>query len=236
MSKEQGSRQNRERGETEHAACVSWIPTAVDFETVDATGRSLTLHGVPAQSCVVCGNVRVSPDDVLKAEQVDASTRSAISPIEGNILLFLHAPLPYFTKQPGEIRERYRFNKMLFYHWAELDKVGLGHARIHDSFTSAKRGPVPDHIDETCKSLESKGLIDVQWGGKAAKRPFVYQLTAKGREVAEQLWALTPDPVKDSFTRAKFELMTLDRFEIRDKVHREYPQFRKTYTEPEAEA
>jgi len=183
-----------------------------------------------------CGSIRVSPDDVLKAEQLRASTANGVTPTEGNILLYLHAPLPYVTKQPGEIRERYRFNKMLFYQWAELDKTGLGQARVHDSFLNDVRGPVPEHIDENCRSLEEKGLVEVEWGGKVAKRPFVYRLTPKGRATAAALWGLTPGAVRDAVTKSKFELMALDRFEIKEKVHKEYPQFRKTYTKPEAEA
>jgi DNA-binding PadR family transcriptional regulator len=222
---------NGGRGKGSHKACLSWVPITTDFETVDAGGAVRVLHDVPAQSCVECGRIRISPDDVLRAEQVESAQKEGVTALESNVLLYVYADVPVVTKGARELREKYRLNKMLFYQWAELSKIGLGQSRIHDNFLNDVRGPVPEHLDDTCKSLEAKGLLDVQWGGRVAKRPYIYRLTPKGEKAAKALWNMTPEPVRESITKSKTELYLLDRFAIRDKVHAEYPQFKKSFTE-----
>lgn len=231
MLNERDSQREGGNGRREHERCTGWVPVITDFETVDAEGKRLVLHNVPAENCVECGRVSISADDALRVEQAQIAADLGINALEGNVLLYLHAPVDALTGGYGVVREKYRLNKMLFYQWAELDKLGFGQSRVHDNFLNDKRGPVPEHLNETTESLEKKGLINVQWGGKEAARPYAYELTDKGRVLAKRLWTKTPEPVRGVVAKSKTELYLLDRHQIKDKVHSEYPRFRKTYAE-----
>jgi YgiT-type zinc finger domain-containing protein len=214
--------------------CKEWIPTEIDYKISDWEGRSITLKNVPAQSCPKCNSVRVDSDDLLKAEQKELAAEIGITPIELSVLLLLEAPAQY-AKYPHRINDRYRMNKMLFYLWKRLEEKGFGDSWIHDVFESKKRGPVPAHLNETVASLKQHNLVKVQDGGRIAEKPFIYELSPEGQKAAAGVWARTPDDFKQVIKAVKEDLMFLDTMQLMHKVHKEYPDYRATYKEPDTD-
>ncbi|HYT00099.1 MAG TPA: hypothetical protein VEO20_05480 [Thermoplasmata archaeon] len=221
-----------ENGECEHEG--QWIPTTAEFETVRWNGEPLLLHDVPAKSCPLCNETIVDADDVIRAEQRWIAGELGLTPREANILLMLYAQGPRFT-ETGYVEEKYRFNKMLFSVWKELEKEGLGQSFLHDSFRAESRGPVPDNLETDSKSLESKGLTKVRWGGKAAKTSFRWDLTTEGWNRSKQLYNLTPQAMRDAVSKAKEELFLLDSTQMMHKIHELYPEYKKAYREKDEE-
>jgi hypothetical protein len=222
---------------TENAECEHkgpWIPTSTEFETVRWDGGPLLLHEVPAKSCPLCNETIVDADDVIQAEQRWIAGELGLTPREANILLMLYAPGPRFT-EPGYVEEKYRFNKLLFSVWKELEKEGLGQSFLHDSFRAERRGPVPDNLETDSKSLETKGFTKVRWGGKKAKTSFRWDLTAEGWNRAKQLYNQTPQAMRDAVSRAKNGLFLLDSTQMMHKIHELYPEYKKAYRERDEE-
>lgn len=213
--------------------CKNWVPTEIDYKTVDWEGKPLLLQ-IPAEVCPSCGESRVDADVLSVCEQKKIGEMLNLKPEEMEILWFLHAPGPRFTKR-GYVDEKYRFNKMLFYLWMRLVENGFGKSLIHDSFESEKRGPVPLHLKENSSLLEKKGLVKMQWGGKKEKKPYKWELTEKGHEIAETLWNKTPNIYKQKVTEVKRALFLIDRTELMHKVHAEYPEYKKVYTKEDDE-
>lgn len=212
-------------GNCEHR---EWIPTTTDFETVSWDGQPLILRDLPAKSCPLCNETIVEADEVVRAEQKVTAARLGLSPREANILLFLHAPGPRFTES-GYIEEKYRFNKMLFKLWKELDNEGLGQSFLHDGFRADRRGPVPENLGEDSASLETKGLVKMRWGGKTAKTSYRWDLTPEGHELARQLFELTPQAMRDAVSKTKAELFLLDSTQLKHKIHDEFPEYKRRY-------
>ncbi len=221
-----------ENGKCEHKG--QWIPTTVDFETVSWDGQPLLLHDVPAMSCPLCGETIVDADAVIQAEQRLTAERLGLSTREANILLFLYAPGPRFTK-PGYVEEKYRFNKMLFTLWKELEIEGMGQSFLHDGFRAERRGPVPENLVNDSASLEKKGLVKMRWGGRATKTSYRWDLTAEGWDRAKQLYDLTPEVMREAVLKAKGELFLLDSTQMKHKIHQAYPEYKKGYQEIDAE-
>jgi hypothetical protein len=127
---------------------------------------------------------------------------------------------------------------MLFYQWKELEKEGLGEAFDHDHFIAKERGPIPEHLEEDIKRLERKGLVKVslvQWGKSKEQCSKTTELTEKGLAVAEKICTKVAKPFLEVSLKVKEELFPLNPLTIRNKVHRDYSEYRKTYTEIDAE-
>ncbi len=82
--------------------------------------------------------------------------------------------------------------------------------------------------------LDSQSLMTVQ-GGRKERKAIAVQLSSKGEKVAATLWTRLADPYLVVASRVKDWLFPLDPETIMERVHREYPEFRKTYTEPDTE-
>jgi len=207
--------------------CKEWAPTQVDYKSVDWVGNPIILRNVVAETCPQCGDVRLEIDDVLKAEQRYIAEKYDLDPRHLPMLLLLHAK-PIMIK-PDYVEQKFRFHKMLFYFWKKLCEKDFGNSYIHDAFGSARAGPVAIHINELTRSLEEKGLVKVRW----AKRPgesFRWDLTPKGKEVAEEIWKSTPDDFKETILKVKENLFLIDAEQLKHKIHREYPAYRRNYT------
>jgi DNA-binding PadR family transcriptional regulator len=82
--------------------------------------------------------------------------------------------------------------------------------------------------------LEKKELVKISWSDNISK-PTVFTLTSKGMDVSRVIWEQIPDPVKKTVIQVKEEIALLDPTALKEKVHREFPEYRKTYTELDAE-
>jgi len=210
-----------------------WVPTKVDMESVDWEGREIALKQVPAEYNKKRDLVRVDIDEIIKAEQEFIAREHELDPREIEVLLILYADSPYF--KGGFIEQKFRFNKMLFYLWQRMDKEGYANAIIHDKFGSARAGPIPIHLTDFLEDLEKKDIIKVRWAKRKPGVSFKCQLTKKGEKIAESIWNKTPPDIKQIVKKTKMELFAIDATQLKEKVHKEYPEYKKVYTELDTE-
>lgn len=211
---------------------LDWVPTKVVVESVDWEGREIVLDQVPAEFNKEKNLTRVDIDEVIKAEQKFIAKENGLDPRELQVLWLIHADSRFFKS--GYIEQKFRFNKMLFYLWKRMDKEGYENAFIHDEFKSARAGPIPIHLGEFLRDLEKKDIIKVRW----AKRPgesLKCQLTKLGEKIAKSIWNKTPTDIKGITRKTKEELFLIDATQLKKKVHKEYPEYKRTYTELDRE-
>jgi len=210
-----------------------WINEREDIVSVNWKGEEITLKNVPVEKNAQTGLVRVDVDEILKAEQkLMAEQQNLNRPIAIPELLFLFADTRFF--KGGEIKEKYKFNKMLFYLWKKLEEQGFGDSYIIDEFASGRAGPIPIHLKESMKELEKKGLVKIAWSDNI-KKPTVFTLTSKGIDISKAIWEQIPDLVKKTIIQVKEEIALLDPTALKEKVHKEFPEYRRTYTELDAD-
>jgi hypothetical protein len=209
-----------------------WVPVKEDVESVDWQGRDITLKNVPAELNQEKGTVRVRLDDILKAEQEYIAREHGLAPQHIHLLSLLYVA-PRFIKS-GYIEQKFRFNKMLFYLWKEMEKRGYGNSYIYDEFASARAGPVPKHLKEHLAELEKKGIVRVKWAKKPGES-LRCELTNFGKKIAKSIRDNTPDDIKKIALKTKEELFLIDATQLKEKVHKDYPEYKKTYIELDTE-
>jgi DNA-binding PadR family transcriptional regulator len=210
-----------------------WVEGKEDITSVNWKGEETTLRNVPVEKNTKTGLVRVDIDEVLRAEQrLIAEQQNLDQPIAVPELLFLFSDTRFF--KGGEIKEKYKFNKMLFYFWKYLEKQGFGDSYIIDEFVSGRAGPIPKNLKKSMTELEKKGFVKISWSNNL-KKPTVFSLTPEGVKVSRAIWEQTPDLVKKIVIQVKEEIALLDPKALKEKVHREFPEYKKTYIELDAE-
>lgn len=209
-----------------------WKETKIDLKTVDWRGNTIHLKNVPAIKNKKTGRVCVYPTEVAKAEIRMLAEQYSLKPRDVPLLLILFAkPGPF---QEGYVQYKYQINKMLFYQWKEMQKQGLAETFPHDEFEAAPRGPVPKNLGDDLKRLEKKGIVSLsykKWGKGPKEASLETTLTPSGIKIAAKLAGQVPEPLKEVTTEVKKQLFPLDPKTIREKVHREFPEYQKTYTE-----
>ena len=213
-----------------------WKKIEIEMDSIDWKGNPIHLKKVPALQNTKTGQLGVYPEDVSKAELRLLAEQVGIEPRD--IPLFILLCVKAGSIQKGYVHYRYHLNKMLFYQWKELEKEGLGEAFNHDNFIPEKRGPVPEHLEEDIKQLVNRGLVKetlMKWGKSSKDCSKVTELTEKGLAVAEQICNKVAEPFLTTSLKVKEELFPLDPSTIKERVHRDYPELRKTYVEIDAE-
>jgi hypothetical protein len=122
----------------------------------------------------------------------------------------------------------------LFYIWKELERTGLGDAFPRDQFEAKPRGPVPTNLVADSERLKQKGLVSIsmhRWGKEQKQQSIITELTPTGKDIAKHLWESVGEPFKKTIIRTKERIFPLDPKTIRERVHREFPEFKKTYTD-----
>ena len=212
---------------------TEWCNEKEDITSVDWKGKEIVLKNVPVEKNVKTGLIRVDIDEILKAEQkFIAEQQDLEQPIAIPELLFLFADSRFF--KGGEIKEKYKFNKMLFYLRERLKEQGFGDSYIIDEFVSGRAGPIPKHLKQSMMELEKKGFVKISWSDNI-KKPTVFTLTPRGIEVSKAIWDQIPDLVKKTVIQVKEEIALLDPTALKEKVHKEFPEYKKTYTDLDAE-
>jgi len=195
------------------------------MDAVDWRGNTIHLKGVPALRNEKTGKIRVYPSEVSKAEMRSLAQQYSLEPRDVALLLLLYAKPGHFEK--GKMYYKYHVNKSLFYLWKELEKEGLGDAFPLDEFEAADRGPIPKNLEDDLKRLEEKRIISSKWREKRASK--ITELTPQGLAVAEKLWNEVAEPLRKTILKIKETIFALDPKTIRDRVHRDYPEYKKTY-------
>jgi len=224
----------------------TWCETTIEIDTVNWKGKPIHVVNVPALKNMKTGQIRVYPSEVAKAEIAMLAEQYDLLPREALILLMLYAkPGPF---KAGMLHHKYRMNKTLFYQWKEMEKEGWGDSIPHDQFQPAARGPVPKNLTCDLEHLCEKKLISLSWetwdrkphekliaweGWKKGPKDasLITELTREGFQLAEKLWYEVPEPLREITLRVKERIFPLDPSTIRNRVHREYPEYKKGYTE-----
>ena len=211
---------------------IEWEKITTDIESVDWGGNQIVIHSVPASRHVKTGKLKVDPRDVAKAEFIDIAKEIGIQDRDIMLFLLLYAkPGPF---QRGYLWQKYKINKMLFYQWKGLEKIGLGDVIPRDEFEAKSKGPVPKNLWDDLKRLKEKQLLKVD-GNKKEKKTVTVELTDKGIVIAKKLWKRIPDPYLGLTTSIKNTFFPLSPETIKEMVHEQYPEFRKTYKQEDRE-
>jgi len=211
---------------------VEWIKTRISMDTIDWKGNSIHLVDVPALKNSKTGKTRIYPSDVAQAEFKMRAQEHNLEPRDIALLSLLCAkPGPF---QKGQVHFKYHLNKMLFYQWKRMEEVGLGETYPRDEFRPDDRGPVPNNLNNDLQRLKDLGLITLerkQWGENDRDASIKTDLTEKGQKLIEDIWKEIPDPFKEVTMKVKANLFPLNPKTIRERVHRDYPEYKKSYTE-----
>jgi hypothetical protein len=211
---------------------TKWKRTEIDMDSVDWRGSTIHLKRVPAIQNKKTGKIRVYPSDVAKAELRMLAEQYNLETRDISLLSILFAKPGLFKK--GEVHYKYHLNKMLFYQWKEMERLDMGETFSHDEFEPAKRGPVPKNLSQDLKRLEKKGVLKLdfkQWGETPQQASLTTTLTDSGLDITKELWYKIPAPFREVTLEVKEKLFPLDPETIRKRVHRDYPEYKKTYTE-----
>ncbi len=211
---------------------LMWIPIKEEVVTVDWQGREITLKNVPAEKHQKTNRVRVRLDDIIKAEQEYLVSEHGLEPRNIHQLLLLYAPIRF--ARSGYIEQKFRFNKMLFCLWKEIEKIGFGDSYIFDEFAGARAGPIPVQLKNDLIELDKKGIIEAIFEKKPGKSS-KFQLTKHGEKIAKSLWDNTPDNIKKIILKTKEELFFVDATQLKEKFHQKYPEYKKNYVELDIE-
>jgi hypothetical protein len=217
-----------------------WIPTVQDIDSVDWKGQDIKLS-VPVELNEKRGIVRIHANDIIRAEQKYTADKYGLSPSQIFQLLLLYAE-PRFIKR-GYLVQKSRMNKMLFYLRERMQKLVYGKAYVHDEIVSGRAGPIPKNLKKELIDFQEKGLIELSLlkngeriaKGKAAVEQLKpgtslkCELTENGGNLAKSIWDNTPDDVREIVLGTKEEIFALDPQQLREKVHRDYPQYKRTY-------
>jgi hypothetical protein len=203
-----------------------------DVELLLEGGRRVTLPTFPVSKDAKSGEVYFDPVAALNVYYARAAADAGLeSARDGSLLSLLVAPLGHISA-PFVLR-KYSLNKGLFYQWKYSEAQGLGTAFPHDSFSAARKGPVPDHLDEDLSRLEKAGFVTVKRPvpGKDGRQPWLIELTHHGSEAAKRFFEATEPWFRMSTIEAKGLVTTLTPETLMARVHSEYPEYRLRYTE-----
>jgi DNA-binding PadR family transcriptional regulator len=210
-----------------------WIETETTIETVNWKGEPMKIAGVKAFKNPKTGAIMVYPFEVTKAEIRQIAECFDLQPRDVATLLMIAAKPGIFKE--GEVFYKYHLQKQLFYLWKTLEICGYGDPLPMDNFISADNGPKPEHLDKDLQRLEERKLITVRrekWDNHESKR---ITLTKEGEKTAEKIWAMLPEPYKETAIRVKERIHPLSPEKVRHLVHKEYPEYRNTYVKNDIE-
>lgn len=210
-----------------------WERTQADVESIDWLGQTTLLRDVPARRNKETGAVLVNVDDMIKTRhRLWLSEMGVEEPRDFLTLLILYARPGWF--RGGEVSNKFKLNKMLFYQWKKFEAEGLSDAIVHDEFICGRAGPIPGHLKDDLTRLARAGWLDVEWSAGPGTST-VTKLTAKGTQVAETLWLSSPEFIRSITQAVKDELFPLDSKTIKEWFHRRFPEYRRTYTQLDQE-
>ncbi len=219
----------------------------------DNNNEIVILRDIPIYRDIETGRDLITLNDVIKAEQLRVAKKFNIDVFNIYELSLLYADV----RQRGKIiKEKYRFNKMLFYLWKELEDLYGENVLIFDNMVSADQGPIPAHLENDLISLQNQDLIDVFLLEKAKKIPeskskwkqlkkkkeskgirpaLACGFTNKGEELAKAIWVDLDSEIRETILKVKEKFYFMKTKDIKKKVHKEFPEYRNTYSKEDRE-
>jgi len=216
-------------------------------EALDNQNREILLEEVPVYIEESTGEELVTFADVIKADERRIAKKYGINVYNLFELALLFADVR--QKRMG-IRQKFRFNKMLFYLWKKLEEEYGENSLIFDEMGAARAGPIPVHLKEDLIKLKKDDIIEIRIikdgkpipGSKEDWEKFKNEgsieciLTNKGIKLAKEIWRDLDQEMKEIIIDVKQSLFYLDTEELKKKVHKEYPEYRLNYIENDNES
>lgn len=216
-----------------------------NLETLDNQNNEITLEDVPIYKLEDTGEELVTLEDTIRADERRIAKKYNISIPNIFELALLYADV----KQRGKsIRQKYRFNKMLFYVGKKLDEEYGEKVLIFDGMNIAENGPIPANLKEDMIKLQQEGIFDVFLVKKGKKIPGSKKdwdtkkwiaieciLTNKGEDLAQKIWSELDPEMREIILEIKEKLYYMKTAKLRKKVHKEYPEYRKSYAQEDKE-
>ena len=215
------------------------------IETLDNQNKEILLEDVPIYIEEETGEELVSFTDVLRADERRIAKKYNVDIYNIFELGLLYADV----RQRGKsIRQQFRFNKMLFYVGKRLEEEYGEDILIFDEMKKREDGPIPIHLKEDMKKFQQEGIFDVYLVKKGKKIPGSKEdwdtkkwisiectLTNKGEDLAKKIWSELDPEMREIILEVKEKLYYMKTGKLRKKVHKEYPEYRKIYTQEDKE-
>lgn len=215
-------------------------------KSLDNSYSEIILEDVPVYLHEKTGEELITLADVIRAEERRIAKKYNISEYNIFEIALLYADVKQRRKS---IRQKFRFNKMLFYIWKELEEEYGKDIIIFDEMGSARSGPIPVHLGKDIKDLQKKGIINIfivkdgkkipgskeNWEKFKSKGSIECTLTKKGEKLAKKLWTDLDLETKEIILDVKKDLFYLDTELLKKKVHQEYPEYKMNYIENDIE-
>ena len=209
-----------------------WIETETTINTVNWKGEPIQLANVKALKDLKTGEIMAYPSEVAKAEISQIAEELGICPRDiGTLLMILVKPGNF---NEGDVFYKYHLQKMLFYLWKSSNKT-YDEALQLDCFIPAENGPIPKNLNADLERFERSELIRT----KREKIEYGYArriiLTEQGKELAGKLLSRLPKPYLDIALNVKKRIYPLTPDQVRYLVHKEFPEYKNTYTKNDIE-
>ncbi len=221
------------------------LEKTTEVEIISGRDKKVKLEEIPLYKLEDDEEVFIF-SDLLKAEEKRIANK-----LDLNVYNLFELSLIYADvyQRNDAIRQKFRFNKMLFYIKKRLDEEYGEDSLIFDDFGAARAGPIPIHLGEDIKQLKKEGLLDIyivkdgkkisrsreKWEDLKHKGSIECALTKKGKKVAKKIWKEIGVDIKEIIIDVKKDLMYIDTEKLKEKVHKEYPEYKKDYTEEDNE-
>lgn len=217
-----------------------------NIEILDGNNERAELEGIPLYKEEDTEDELYLFSDLIKADERRIAKKYEISEYNIFELALLYADVKQRKKA---IRQKFRFNKMLFYIKKKFEEEYGEDSFIFDKMGQARAGPIPVHLGDDIKDLNEKRYIEIylvddgkkvsgskkNWEKLKSTASIECILTRKGHRVAKNIWKELDMRMKEIIIEVKEDLMYIDTELLMQKVHEEYPEYRKNYTENDKE-
>ena len=219
-----------------------------NLETRDNQNKEIILEDVPIYVLEDTGEELITLADTIRADERRIAKKYNINVYNIFELALLHADVKQRMKG---IRQQFRFNKMLFYIWKKLKEAYGEGTLIFDKMGAGRAGPIPANLGKDIKKLKDEKLISIYITKEGKKIPgskfeweelkkkniggIECELTKKGVEIALGIWEDLDDEIKEIIVDVKKMLFLMDKDAIKDKVHKEFPEYKMNYTKNDEE-
>ena len=221
--------------------------------TKDNSNKVVVLEEIPIYIDKEKENKVITLADVIKANQKRIAKKFGISVYNIFELALLYADVKQRSKV---INQKFRFNKMLFYIWKEIEKVYGENSIIFDKMWVGQEGPIPanllsdliqfqnNEIAQIFLIEEGKKIADSKKNWEEIKKTkkeegirvsLACGLTRKGEELSKKIWTELDPEIREITLKVKENLYFMKTKEIKNLVHKEYPEYRKFYTREDKE-
>lgn len=216
-------------------------------KTLDNLNKEIILEDVPIYIEEETGEELVNFADILRADERRIAKEFGI-----NIYNIFELALLYVDvkQRTNGIRQKFRFNKMLFYVSKKLEEEYGENTLIFDEMGKARAGPIPIHLKDDLIELQNDKFVEIRiikdgkpihgskkdWEKYKNIGSIECTLTKKGYKLGKKIWYELDPEMQEIILDIKRELFYMDTERLKIKVHKEYPEYKMSYGENDTES